>query len=113
MIGLSLSLLVGLGKAKELCREGRKPLIPVHHMKAHSLTARLLESNVDFPFLVLLISGGHCLLALAKSIDEFVILGQTIDDAPGEAFDKVLFCRYPDMCDCRTDLPMMTICFFL
>ena len=45
---------------------------------------------MDFPFLVLLISGGHCLLALAESVDQFKILGESIDDPPGEAFDKVI-----------------------
>jgi N6-L-threonylcarbamoyladenine synthase len=45
--------------------------------------------QVDFPFLVLLISGGHCLLAIAQAVDKFLLLGQSLDDAPGEAFDKV------------------------
>jgi hypothetical protein len=45
--------------------------------------------QVDFPFLVLLISGGHCLLAVAQAVDKFMLLGQSLDDAPGEAFDKV------------------------
>lgn len=44
---------------------------------------------MDFPFLVLLISGGHCLLAVAQAVDRFLLLGQSLDDAPGEAFDKV------------------------
>ncbi len=46
--------------------------------------------QVDFPFLTLLVSGAHCLIALVQSIDEFKILGETSDDAPGEAFDKVI-----------------------
>lgn len=50
-----------------------------------------LLAQVDFPFLVLLISGGHCLLALVKSASDFYLLGTTIDDAPGEAFDKVQY----------------------
>jgi Metal-dependent proteases with possible chaperone activity len=45
--------------------------------------------QVEFPFLVLLISGGHCLLAVVQSVDNFLLLGQSLDDAPGEAFDKV------------------------
>jgi tRNA A37 threonylcarbamoyltransferase TsaD len=45
--------------------------------------------QVDFPFLVLLISGGHCLLAIVQAVDKFLLLGQSLDDAPGEAFDKV------------------------
>lgn len=57
-------------------------------MEAHALTARMCQP-VDFPFLVLLISGGHCLLAIAQAVDKFLLLGQSLDDAPGEAFDKV------------------------
>lgn len=57
-------------------------------MEAHALTIRM-RKEIQFPFLVLLISGGHCLLAVAKSVREFFLLGQSIDDAPGEAFDKV------------------------
>ena len=45
-------------------------------------------SRIEFPFLVLLLSGGHCLLALARDVDEFVLIGKNIDDAPGDAFDK-------------------------
>jgi tRNA A37 threonylcarbamoyltransferase TsaD len=51
--------------------------------------------QVDFPFLVLLISGGHCLLAVVQAVDRFLLLGQSLDDAPGEAFDKVnVICSY-------------------
>lgn len=57
-------------------------------MEAHALTARMCQP-IDFPFLVLLISGGHCLLAIAQAVDKFLLLGQSLDDAPGEAFDKV------------------------
>ncbi|XP_008559994.1 tRNA N6-adenosine threonylcarbamoyltransferase, mitochondrial [Microplitis demolitor] len=85
--GLALSLMIGRNFGKYLSRVGNKPFIPIHHMEAHALTARMIE-KVDFPFLVLLISGGHCLLALVKNISEFYILGKSIDDAPGEAFDK-------------------------
>ncbi|XP_014203956.1 probable tRNA N6-adenosine threonylcarbamoyltransferase, mitochondrial [Copidosoma floridanum] len=86
--GLVMPLCVGRDFALKLSREFDKPLIPIHHMKAHALTARISE-KVDFPFLVLLISGGHCILALVQSIEDFKILGYTIDDAPGEALDKV------------------------
>uniref|UniRef100_A0A1B0D067 N(6)-L-threonylcarbamoyladenine synthase n=1 Tax=Phlebotomus papatasi TaxID=29031 RepID=A0A1B0D067_PHLPP len=85
--GLPLSLLIGLRYAKYLARSHSKPLIPIHHMEAHALTARL-TSQVDFPFLCLLASGGHCQLVLVKSLGEFILLGETIDDAPGEALDK-------------------------
>ncbi|XP_060835574.1 tRNA N6-adenosine threonylcarbamoyltransferase, mitochondrial [Rhopalosiphum padi] len=86
--GLPLSLLVGMNYAKELCKKSLKPLIPIHHMEAHALTARLVDHNLQLPFLVLLLSGGHCLLAIAKRVNEFLLLGQSIDDAPGEALDK-------------------------
>lgn len=67
----------------------RKPLIPIHHMKAHALTIRMIDPTVGFPFLCFLISGGHCLLAWVRDVDEFILLGESKDDAPGEAFDKV------------------------
>ncbi|KAK7066703.1 putative tRNA N6-adenosine threonylcarbamoyltransferase, mitochondrial [Halocaridina rubra] len=85
--GLPLSLCVGKNYGKKLALDAGKPFIPIHHMEAHALTIRMVE-KVEFPFLVLLISGGHALLVLAKSLDEWKIIGQTIDDAPGEAFDK-------------------------
>lgn len=86
--GLQLSLAVGVDYAKKLCSQFKKPLIPIHHMEAHALTIRMLE-KVDFPFLVLLISGGHSLIAVAKSVDKFLLLGKSCDDAPGEALDKI------------------------
>ncbi|XP_069690667.1 tRNA N6-adenosine threonylcarbamoyltransferase, mitochondrial isoform X2 [Periplaneta americana] len=85
--GLPLSLLVGTNYGKHLSRISGKPFIPIHHMEAHALTVRMVQ-KVNFPFLVLLISGGHCLLAVVKNVDKFLLLGQSIDDAPGEAFDK-------------------------
>ena len=57
-------------------------------MEAHALTARLLYP-ITFPFLVLLVSGGHCILAVCENVGKFLRLGQTLDDSPGEAFDKV------------------------
>lgn len=57
-------------------------------MEAHALTARM-EHDIKFPFLCLLISGGHSLLAVVQDVDKFLLLGETIDDAPGEAFDKI------------------------
>ncbi|KAF6204361.1 hypothetical protein GE061_002702 [Apolygus lucorum] len=85
--GLPLSLLVGLNHAKKLAVSAQKPLIPIHHMEAHAFTVRMVE-KVEFPFLVLLISGGHSLLAIAQDVSKFLLLGSTFDDAPGEAFDK-------------------------
>lgn len=84
-----MSLEVGAKFGKLLCRKHQKPFIPIHHMEAHALTARMQNPSLQFPFLVLLISGGHCLLAVAHSVDKFSLLGESIDDAPGEAFDKM------------------------
>ena len=86
--GLSLSLLVGLRHARSLARQADLPIIPVHHMQAHALTARMVAPEITFPFLTLLISGGHCLLAVVQEPDKFVLLGSSRDDAPGEALDK-------------------------
>uniref|UniRef100_A0A6P7GM43 N(6)-L-threonylcarbamoyladenine synthase n=1 Tax=Diabrotica virgifera virgifera TaxID=50390 RepID=A0A6P7GM43_DIAVI len=89
MKGLPLSLLIGTKYGKHLCRKHNKPFMPIHHMEAHALTARMHDKSIEFPFLVLLISGGHCLLVVAESVDKFLLLGESIDDAPGEAFDKM------------------------
>ena len=86
--GLSGSLSVGLSFAKYLCIKNQLPMIPIHHMEAHALTSRM-EHEVSFPYLVLLISGGHCLLALAESVNEFKLLGQSVDNSPGEIIDKI------------------------
>ncbi|RUS90970.1 hypothetical protein EGW08_001274 [Elysia chlorotica] len=85
--GLIMSLRVGLRHAQKLAKSAGLPVIPIHHMEAHALTARMIQ-KVDFPFMVLLASGGHCLLAVAKDIDDFELLGSTLDTAPGEAYDK-------------------------
>uniref|UniRef100_A0A1B0ESJ6 N(6)-L-threonylcarbamoyladenine synthase n=1 Tax=Lutzomyia longipalpis TaxID=7200 RepID=A0A1B0ESJ6_LUTLO len=86
--GLPLSLLIGLRYGKHLARNQGKPLIPIHHMEAHALTVRM-TTPVAFPFICLLASGGHCQLSLVKSLSEFYLLGESMDDAPGEAFDKI------------------------
>ncbi|CRL00745.1 CLUMA_CG014001, isoform A, partial [Clunio marinus] len=86
--GLGMSLRIGLRYAKHLSRKFQKPLIPIHHMEAHALTARI-ENEINFPFLCLLISGGHSLLTFVNNVDDFKLLGDSIDDAPGEAFDKI------------------------
>lgn len=86
--GLPLSLAVGMKYAKHLARSFKKPIIPVHHMEAHALVARL-EHDISFPYLVLLISGGHCLLAIVHNVNKFQLLGESIDIAPGEMFDKI------------------------
>ncbi len=89
--GLMGSLLVGTSFAKSLSLALGKPLIDVHHMKAHIL-AHFIDNEKnrkpDFPFLCLTVSGGHTQIVKVKSYNEFEILGSTIDDAAGEAFDK-------------------------
>nr|KJB24825.1 hypothetical protein B456_004G162900 [Gossypium raimondii] len=86
--GLSLCLRVGVQKARRVAGSFNLPIISVHHMEAHALVARLIEKELQFPFLALLISGGHNLLVLAHDLGHYTQLGTTIDDAIGEAFDK-------------------------
>lgn len=88
--GLRLSLNVGLSYAIQLAKKYSKPLIPIHHMRAHALTALMKhKSAIRYPFLGLLISGGHCLLTLVKRHDKFLLLGQSLDEAPGDSLDKI------------------------
>lgn len=86
--GLALSLAVGLEFSQRFVRQHKKPFIPIHHMEAHALTARMLHP-IAFPFLVLLVSGGHSLLAVARGVDDFLLLGHSLDEAPGDTLDKV------------------------
>jgi N6-L-threonylcarbamoyladenine synthase len=85
--GLIGGVMVGLTTAKALAMAAGKPLIAVNHLEAHALTARLTE-GVEFPYLLLLISGGHCQLLAVEGVGRFRLYGTTIDDAVGEAFDK-------------------------
>ncbi|KAG2218205.1 hypothetical protein INT45_008674 [Circinella minor] len=86
--GLPPCLPVGLNAAKTLAAVNKKPLIGVHHMEAHALTARL-TTPTSFPFMTLLISGGHTLLLTANGLGDYDQLGTTLDTAVGEAIDKV------------------------
>jgi N6-L-threonylcarbamoyladenine synthase len=86
--GLIGSLLVGTQFAKSLAVALHKPLIAVHHMQAHVLANLIPEERPDFPFLCLTVSGGHTQIVLCKSPTNLKVIGQTIDDAAGEAFDK-------------------------
>ncbi|MFY7963676.1 MAG: tRNA (adenosine(37)-N6)-threonylcarbamoyltransferase complex transferase subunit TsaD [Chitinophagaceae bacterium] len=86
--GLMGSLLVGTQFAKSLALALNKPLIAVHHMQAHVLANLIDDNKPDFPFLCLTVSGGHTQIVVAHSPTNLEILGQTIDDAAGEAFDK-------------------------
>ncbi|RTL54867.1 MAG: tRNA (adenosine(37)-N6)-threonylcarbamoyltransferase complex transferase subunit TsaD [Sphingobacteriales bacterium] len=86
--GLLGSLLVGTQFAKSLALGLNKPLIAVHHMQAHVLANLIGERKPSFPFLCLTVSGGHTQIVLAHSPLHLEVLGETIDDAAGEAFDK-------------------------
>lgn len=86
--GLIGGVMVGLISAKALALAAGKPLVAVNHLEAHGLCARL-TGGAAFPFLLLLISGGHCQLLAAEGVGKFRLYGTTIDDAAGEAFDKV------------------------
>ena len=86
--GLIGGVLVGLTTAKTLALVARKPLVAVNHLEAHALTARLTD-DVPFPYLLLLASGGHTQLLAVLGVGEYVRLGTTVDDAIGEAFDKI------------------------
>jgi N6-L-threonylcarbamoyladenine synthase len=86
--GLIGSLLVGAQFAKSLALALDKPLIAVHHMQAHVLANLIPEKKPSFPFLCLTVSGGHTQIVLCKSPANLKVIGETIDDAAGEAFDK-------------------------
>lgn len=86
--GLIGGVIVGLTTAKALSLVTRKPLIAVNHLEGHALTARLTD-GIGFPYLLLLASGGHTQLVAVRGVGDYVRIGTTIDDAIGEAFDKV------------------------
>ncbi|HPG11456.1 MAG TPA: tRNA (adenosine(37)-N6)-threonylcarbamoyltransferase complex transferase subunit TsaD [Chitinophagaceae bacterium] len=86
--GLIGSLLVGTQFAKSLALALDKPLIAVHHMQAHVLANLIDDPKPSFPFLCLTVSGGHTQIVLCESAAKMKVLGETIDDAAGEAFDK-------------------------
>lgn len=86
--GLIGGLLVGLATAKAMALARDKPLLAINHLEGHALTARLTD-GVDFPYLALLISGGHTQLVRVEALGRYRCLGTTLDDAAGEVFDKV------------------------
>jgi N6-L-threonylcarbamoyladenine synthase len=86
--GLIGGVIVGVMFAKALASSLHKPLIAVNHLEGHALTVRLTD-DVAFPYLLLLASGGHCQFLLVEGVGQYHWLGGTIDDAMGEAFDKV------------------------
>ena len=85
--GLIGGVMVGVMTAKAIAAVHGKPFLAVNHLEGHALTARLTE-GVEFPFLLLLVSGGHCQLLAVEGVGNYRRLGTTIDDALGEAFDK-------------------------
>lgn len=85
--GLIGGLIVGLMTAKALALASGKPFYAINHLEGHALTARLTD-QLDFPYLLLLVSGGHTQMVLVRGLDDYERLGTTIDDALGEAFDK-------------------------
>ncbi len=85
--GLIGGLLVGLTTAKAIAAAHRLPLLAINHLEAHALTARFM-GRLDFPYLLLLVSGGHCQLLIVLGVDRYRRLGTTLDDALGEAYDK-------------------------
>ncbi len=87
--GLIGALLVGVNTAKGIAYGLNKPLIPVNHLEGHLLSIFLEEKKPEFPFIALLISGGHSDLYFVKGFTEYEVLGRTRDDAVGESFDKV------------------------
>ena len=86
--GLIGSLLVGAQFAKSMALALDKPLIAVHHMQAHVLANLIPDDKPSFPFLCLTVSGGHTQIVQCDAPDKLIVIGQTIDDAAGEAFDK-------------------------
>ena len=86
--GLIGGVVVGVMAAKALALALNKPFIAVNHLEGHALCARLTE-DATYPYLLLLVSGGHCQILIVKGVGDFERLGTTIDDAAGEAFDKV------------------------
>jgi N6-L-threonylcarbamoyladenine synthase len=86
--GLIGGVMVGLVTAKALAMASDKPLIAINHLEGHALSPRLTDSALDYPYLLLLVSGGHCQLLVVEGVGRYRRLATTIDDALGEAFDK-------------------------
>ncbi len=86
--GLIGGVMVGLVTGKALAHAASKPLVAVNHLEGHALSPRLADPDLAFPYLLLLVSGGHCQLLLVEGVGQYRRLATTIDDAVGEAFDK-------------------------
>ena len=86
--GLIGGVMVGLVSAKALAMAGDVPLIAINHLEGHALSPRLVDETLEFPYLLLLVSGGHCQILRCEGVGQYRRLATTIDDAVGEAFDK-------------------------
>lgn len=96
--GLIGGVMVGLVTAKALAMAADKPLIAINHLEGHALSPRLADPGLHFPYLLLLVSGGHCQILMVEGVGRYRRLATTIDDALGEAFDKtakILGLGYP------------------
>ncbi|XGW05961.1 hypothetical protein V3C99_016370 [Haemonchus contortus] len=87
--GLVIALKEGIRLGLTLSRHYRKDFISIHHMRAHALSGFLVSESLRFPFLSMLMSGGHALIVLSRSADDFVLYGQSITGSPGECLDKI------------------------
>ncbi|KAK5984638.1 hypothetical protein GCK32_011840, partial [Trichostrongylus colubriformis] len=87
--GLVIALKEGLRLGLTLSRQYKKDFISIHHMRAHALSGFLVSECLKFPFLSMLISGGHALIVLTRSADDFVLYGQSTSGSPGECLDKI------------------------
>lgn len=87
--GLAGALLVGAGFARALAWRLARPALGLHHMEGHLLAPLLADTELEYPFLALLVSGGHTLFVQVEALGRYRILGESLDDAAGEAFDKV------------------------
>ncbi|MEL6709592.1 MAG: tRNA (adenosine(37)-N6)-threonylcarbamoyltransferase complex transferase subunit TsaD [Pseudomonadota bacterium] len=96
--GLIGGVMVGLVSGKALAMASDTPLLAINHLEGHALSPRLADAELGFPYLLLLVSGGHCQILLVEGVGEYRRLATTIDDALGEAFDKtakILGLGYP------------------
>ncbi len=96
--GLIGGVMVGLVTGKALAMAANKPLVAVNHLEGHALSPRLVNPDLEYPYLLLLVSGGHCQILRVEAVGQYRRLATTIDDAAGEAFDKtakILGLGYP------------------